>query len=61
MVVYGHTPVVEARWVNRTLNIDTGCVFGGSLTALRWPEQELVSVPAREVHWPVGAGGETQA
>ncbi len=45
-VVYGHTPVPEADWLNRTLNIDTGCVFGGKLTALRWPERELVSVPA---------------
>ncbi len=48
-VVYGHTPVPEAEWVNRTINIDTGCVFGGRLTALRWPEKELVSVPARRV------------
>ncbi|SOD02532.1 polynucleotide 3'-phosphatase /polynucleotide 5'-hydroxyl-kinase /polynucleotide 2',3'-cyclic phosphate phosphodiesterase [bacterium JGI 053] len=45
-VVYGHTPVARAVWVNGTINIDTGCVFGGSLTALRWPERELVSVPA---------------
>ncbi len=45
-VVYGHTPVTEADWLNRTLNIDTGCVFGGKLTALRWPERELISVPA---------------
>ncbi|QQP89858.1 polynucleotide kinase-phosphatase [Skermanella sp. TT6] len=45
-VVYGHTPVAEARWVNRTICIDTGCVFGGRLTALRWPERQLVSVPA---------------
>jgi protein phosphatase len=45
-VVYGHTPVPEAVWVNGTINIDTGCVFGGKLTALRWPERELVSVPA---------------
>ncbi|MFL5385517.1 MAG: polynucleotide kinase-phosphatase [Longimicrobiaceae bacterium] len=45
-VVYGHTPVARAAWVNNTLNVDTGCVFGGSLTALRWPERELVSVPA---------------
>jgi protein phosphatase len=45
-VVYGHTPVVRADWVNNTLCIDTGCVFGGKLTALRWPEKELVDVPA---------------
>ncbi len=45
-VVYGHTPVPEPEWLNRTINIDTGCVFGGTLTALRYPEQELVSVPA---------------
>jgi protein phosphatase len=46
MVVYGHTPVVEPQWLNNTLCIDTGCVFGGRLTALRYPEKELVSVPA---------------
>jgi protein phosphatase len=45
-VVYGHTPVPEPEWLNRTINIDTGCVFGGRLTALRWPEKELVSVAA---------------
>ena len=48
-VVYGHTPVPEARWVNDTLCVDTGCVFGGKLTALRWPERVLVSVPAERV------------
>jgi protein phosphatase len=47
-VVYGHTPVPEPEWLNRTINIDTGCVFGGKLTALRYPEKELVSVPARQ-------------
>ena len=48
-VVYGHTPTPEATWLNNTINIDTGCVFGGRLTALRWPERELISVPAEEV------------
>ena len=48
-VVYGHTPVLEAEWVNNTICIDTGCVFGGKLTALRWPERELVQLPARQV------------
>ena len=49
-VVYGHTPVAEPEWLNNTMCIDTGCVFGGKLTALRWPERELVSVPAREAY-----------
>jgi protein phosphatase len=49
-VVYGHTPVPQAEWLNRTINIDTGCVFGGSLTALRYPEKELVSVHARATY-----------
>jgi protein phosphatase len=49
-VVYGHTPTPEATWLNETINIDTGCVFGGKLTALRWPERELVSVLARQVY-----------
>jgi len=46
MVVYGHTPVYEPQWFNNTIDIDTGCVFGGKLTALRYPEKELVNVPA---------------
>ena len=62
-VVYGHTPVAEPEWINHTVNIDTGCVFGGRLTALRWPERELVSVsasrtyyePARPLPAPEGA------
>lgn len=46
-VVYGHTPVPEPEWLNNTVCIDTGCVFGGSLTALRWPERKFVTVHAR--------------
>ncbi|MEU5313898.1 polynucleotide kinase-phosphatase [Streptomyces sp. NPDC021562] len=48
-VVYGHTPVPEATWLNNTVCVDTGAVFGGRLTALRWPERELVDVPAERV------------
>jgi protein phosphatase len=49
-VVYGHTPVPEPEWLNHTINLDTGCVFGGRLTALRYPEMELVSVPAEKTY-----------
>ncbi|MGW5733838.1 MULTISPECIES: polynucleotide kinase-phosphatase [Streptomyces] len=48
-VVYGHTPVPTATWLNNTICLDTGAVFGGRLTALRWPERELVDVPAEQV------------
>jgi protein phosphatase len=50
MVVYGHTPVPEPEWLNHTINIDTGCVFGGRLTALRYPEKVLHSVPAAHTY-----------
>ena len=50
-VVYGHTPVADPEWLNNTINIDTGCVFGGRLTALRWPERRLVSVPAQRTYY----------
>ncbi|HEU4400511.1 MAG TPA: AAA family ATPase [Candidatus Polarisedimenticolia bacterium] len=46
LVVYGHTPVSEPEWIRNTVNIDTGCVYGGKLTALRYPELKTISVPA---------------
>jgi protein phosphatase len=48
-VVYGHTPVPSISWINNTICLDTGAVFGGRMTALRWPERELVDVPAEKV------------
>lgn len=61
MVVYGHTPVPEVQWLNNTIDIDTGCVFGGKLTALRYPEKELVSVSAARIYCeptrPIGGIG----
>ncbi len=63
MVVYGHTPVPEPEWLNHTIDIDTGCVFGGKLTALRYPEKELVSVQAKHTYCqpvrPIRRGGVT--
>ncbi|MEL7334021.1 MAG: AAA family ATPase, partial [Cyanobacteria bacterium J06560_2] len=50
MVVYGHTPVFSPEWLNNTIDVDTGCVYGGKLTALRYPEKELVSVKALKVY-----------
>ncbi|MCD8500380.1 MAG: bis(5'-nucleosyl)-tetraphosphatase PrpE [Bacillaceae bacterium] len=51
-IVYGHTPVEEPRKVNHTINIDTGCVFGGTLTAFRYPEMEIISVPSEQPFLP---------
>ncbi len=50
-IIYGHSPVTELLWKNKTLNIDTGCVFGGTLTALQYPEMETVSIPARKIYY----------
>jgi protein phosphatase len=50
-VLYGHTPVPEPEWINNTMCLDTGCVFGGRLTALRYPEREVVSVPAHGTYY----------
>ena len=52
VVLYGHTPVPAAEWLNNTLCLDTGCVFGGRLTALNYPERTTVSVPAARVYHP---------
>lgn len=54
---YGHTPVPSPVIRNRTVNIDQGCVFGGALTALRYPEMELVTVPARRTYYERPGGG----
>jgi protein phosphatase len=50
MVVYGHTPVPQPEWLNHTINIDTGCVYGGKLTVLRYPERTILSVPAKKMY-----------
>ena len=51
-VVYGHTPVPVPEWINNTLCVDTGCVFGGRLSALRYPENDVIGVSAGEKYWP---------
>lgn len=49
-IIYGHTPIADSEWLNNTINLDTGCAFGGKLSALRWPEREIVQVAARAVY-----------
>ena len=57
LICYGHTPQDELQFVNNTVNLDGGCVFGGFLAALRFPEHELVTVPAERVYAQKRAGG----
>jgi protein phosphatase len=52
LVAHGHTPVSEPMWLNNTVNLDTGCAYGGHLSALRYPERTTVSVPAKAVYYP---------
>ncbi|WP_077297322.1 bis(5'-nucleosyl)-tetraphosphatase PrpE [Virgibacillus pantothenticus] len=47
-IIYGHTPVLEPRFLNKTVNIDTGCVFGNQLTAFCLPEEKIVAVPSKQ-------------
>ncbi len=65
MIVYGHTPVPETEWINNTICLDTGVVFGGRLTALRYPSKDIVSVPAEQVWFepvrPLGTGSAAPA
>jgi len=51
IVAYGHTAVREPQWLNRTLNVDTGCVFGGKMTAWRYPEGEFVFTPPSRIYF----------
>jgi Calcineurin-like phosphoesterase len=52
MIVYGHVPVAAPAWVNNSVCIDTACCFGNALSALRWPEREIVTVRARATYYP---------
>lgn len=49
-IIYGHTPVQKPRIIGKTINIDTGCVFGGALTAFSLPEEKCFSIPSKQVY-----------
>ena len=51
LIVYGHVAGKEVRHLNNTVCIDTGCVYGGKLTAYRYPENEIVSISAERVYY----------
>ena len=55
-IVRGHSVVAEVETIvspsgTRIYNVDTGCSFGGYLSALRYPEHEVVQVKARKVYY----------
>lgn len=51
VIVYGHTPLQDVLSVNYTFCIDTGCVFGNKLTALRYPEMQIIQVNALKQYY----------
>jgi protein phosphatase len=60
LCVVGHTPYLGPIVRHgQTLCLDTACVFGGQLTALRWPEQTFVQIPAQRAYATHGAIGAT--
>ncbi|PJN91115.1 polynucleotide kinase-phosphatase [Bacillus sp. mrc49] len=50
LIVWGHDPKPQPLLINNTINIDQGAVFGGALTAFRYPEGEVISVQASQNH-----------
>jgi protein phosphatase len=51
LVVFGHIPSAEVHNINNTVCIDTGCVFGGKLSAFRYPERKIVQVDAKQQYY----------
>lgn len=52
VVVHGHTPVKAAEVHPNRINLDTGCVFGGRLTAMNMNTGELIEVARQEAQEP---------
>ena len=53
VIVHGHTPVAEVEIRRNRINVDTGCVFMRSLSAVALPGQQVFSVPRQRIVKPV--------
>jgi serine/threonine protein phosphatase 1 len=53
VIVHGHTPVTEVDIRHNQINVDTGCVFMRSLSAIALPGQQVFSVPRQRIVKPV--------
>ncbi|MFB6250699.1 MAG: metallophosphoesterase family protein [Halobellus sp.] len=49
-VFFGHTVLAEPIQTEWAIGLDTGCVYGGSLTAYDYYQDHFVSVPAAETY-----------
>jgi diadenosine tetraphosphatase ApaH/serine/threonine PP2A family protein phosphatase len=49
-IVFGHDAQRGYTVYDHAVGLDSGCVYGGSLTALLLPDRAVVAVPAVELH-----------
>jgi protein phosphatase len=51
LVVFGHQIYDAPYWHDYAIGIDTGCVFGGALTSLRYPGMTIASIKSRRARY----------